>query len=69
MQKLTQLIRIRLLTSGFLENFGSESQFPRGGMSVFPPCGRPCRKLSVKKFRHRYHRQGRTQGAWGWTPT
>jgi len=33
---------IKLLTSGFLERFGSYSQFPGGGKFPFcPPCGHP----------------------------
>jgi len=41
LQELKQLVGIKLVTSRFLEIFGSLSQFPRGQMPVCPPCGRP----------------------------
>jgi len=36
LQDLNQYIGIKLLTSGFLENFGSECQFSGEKVTVFP---------------------------------
>jgi len=45
LQKLNQLIRIELLTSTFLENFGSYSQFPERGNARFDPGSDPAKKV------------------------
>ena len=42
LQELNWLIEIELLASGFVENFGSKTQYPgKGKMPILPPCGRP----------------------------
>jgi len=40
LQEINQLIGIELLTSNFLESFGSQSQFPERGKCPFWPRGR-----------------------------
>jgi len=44
LQELTQLIRIKILISHFLEIFASYFQLPGGANARFapPPCRRPC---------------------------
>jgi len=45
LQELNQLIRIELLTSNFLENFGFSPNFQRGANARFDPGADPANKV------------------------
>jgi len=54
LQEIHQLIRIKLLSSGFLEIFSSQSHFPGGGqMPVLSPLRTPMVTTMVTCFKIR----------------
>jgi len=64
LQELNSLIEIELLSSDFLNVFGSKTKFLRVKTPVFPLCGRPWLQIHLCFFSHntksvacRYHRQ------------